>query len=212
MMVPAMASFSYQSTQSAFTTQATTTDALIVSALITFTAADLTTFGSVTDDEYLDPTLGVEFLAFNSAGATNEAFTVSGGTLDTQDAGSIEVIFPASTYGLAFNFTTTYTYDNLCVDASPSSFSTCDSGGTFITSGGSGFIGALNDNPLATLTTLWLHPASGGNADTDIQSFEIATMGDSSSAPETSTMLSLGIGLILLGALRHWRRVAGRSE
>ena len=144
--IPAKASLSFEASQSTFTNQATTTDGLVVSSLFTFTGS-LTQFGSVANDEYIDLTTGVEFIAFNGTGTANKAFApISGGDLNTvaSQGDAIEVILPAGTYWLAFNFTTVFSSgDNLCVDTTVSGCS----GGAFIAQNGSGFVGTLNDNP-----------------------------------------------------------------
>jgi hypothetical protein len=205
-VIPAKASLSFETSQSAFTNQATTIDGLVVSSLFTFTGT-LTEFGSVANDEYIDGTTGVEFIAFkgngSGTGITNEPFTLSGSNLNTRlsQGDAIEVILPAATYGLAINFTSSVqvTY---CMDLSSATFSTCD-GSAFILAGASGFLGTLSDNPtLATLTTIWLHPASSGSPAVDLQSFQIAT---EASVPDAATMLTLGSGLILI-ALQLRRR------
>jgi hypothetical protein len=207
----AHATTSYQSSQTSFASQATTTDGLTLSSLITFTAANLTTINGIacgcTDDEYIDPTTGIEFLAFNGSGSGNVAFgSVAAGVLTTQ-AGlgdSIEVIFPTPVdYGFAFNFTTAYTYETFCIDPT-TSFSTCASGGTTITSGNSGFIGAINST--APLTAVWLALNESGSAGTDLQSFEVA---NPAATPEGPTMLLIGPGLI---GLLFYRRRRQRLE
>jgi hypothetical protein len=211
----ARGSTTYQGSQLTFASQATTTDGLTLSSLITFTGTLTELAGtSVPGDEYLDPTTGVEFLAFNGAGMANVAFaSVSGGKLSTQNGDAIEVIFPSGVdYGFAFNFTTAYSFETLCVDASPASFPSC-AGSAFITSGNSGFIGALNDNPTpaAPLVSLWLHPQSAG-PDTDLQSFEVATQAAGPPAvPETRTMLLIGSGLILIHQLRRRQKKNGTA-
>jgi hypothetical protein len=211
-VVPAGASLSYQSSQTTFSNQATVTDDLTLSSLITFTGV-LSQFGSVANDEYVDPTTGVEFIAFNSNGTANKAFSsVSGGVLSTalNQGDTIEVILPAGVYGVAANFTTAFPSGvTLCMDPTSASFSSCDSGGTFIVDGGSGFVGTLNDNPTpAPMTTIWLNPEGGSEAGTDLQSFEIATQGDAE-APEVATMLMLGSGLIFIALLRRRTRLFG---
>jgi hypothetical protein len=203
----ARASLTYQSSQATFTNQATVTDALTVSSLITFTGS-FSEFGTVNNDEYIDPLTGVEFIAFNASGTTNKAFaSVSGGVLNTaaSQGDSIEVILPAGTYGLAFDFTTVFpSGETLCADVVVSS---CASGGTFVTQNASGFIGGLNDNPTpAPVTAIWLHPIN--SAGTDLIDFEIATQGSQSdTAPDPATMLTLGSGLVLLALLRRRTRL-----
>lgn len=191
------------------------TDGLTLSSLITFTAGNLTTTaGGPTNDEYLDPTTGIEFLAFDGSGTTNEAFaSVASGVLNTvaSSGDTIEVIFPTGVdYGFAFNFTTAYSSGvDFCVDTSPGTFGACSSGGTYIGQNGAGFIGALNDYmaPPAPLTAVWLNPDPGFSimAGTDLQSFEVATQaGDD--APEGSTNLLIGSGLIGIYLLHRRRR------
>ena len=195
----------YYSSQSTFENQATVTDVLTVSSLITFTGT-LSEFGSVLNDEYIDPLTGVEFIAFDSTGTTNKAFTVSGGDLNTPSGDSIEVILPAGTYGIGAYFTTTASNgETVCMDPTPSVFSSCSSGGTFIANGGSGYVGTLNDNPTpAPMTTIWLNQLTSSNI--DLTSFEIATQGESQ-APDPATWLTLGSGLILVAALRRRTRL-----
>jgi hypothetical protein len=213
-VVPACASLTYQASQTSFSNQATVTDGLTLTSLITFTGT-LTELPSTTaNDEYIDPTTGVEFLAFNSTGTTHKAFaSVSGGDLNlpASSGDSIEVILPTGTYGFAANFTTTFSpYESLCMDVSTSTFSTCASGGTVTFANTSGFVGTLDDNPTpATFTTIWLHPQSSGSAGTDLQSFEIAELpaDPSSGAPDPATMLTLGAGLIFLALLRRRPRL-----
>jgi hypothetical protein len=205
--IPARASLSFEASQSTFTNQATTTDGLVVSSLFTFTGS-LTQFGSVANDEYIDSTTGVEFIAFNGTGTANKAFApISGGDLNTvaNQGDAIEVILPAGTYGLAFNFTTAFSSgDNLCVDTTVSGCS----GGAFIAQNGSGFVGTLNDNPTPDmLTTIWMHPTT--SAGTNLQSFETATQ-TQDSAPDAGTMFTLGSGLILI-ALKLRRYKNSRS-
>jgi hypothetical protein len=203
----ARGSTTYQASQISFASQATT-DGLTLSSLITFTGT-LSEVGGVANDAYLDPTTGVEFLAFNQSGSANVAFaSVSGGTLNTVQLGdAIEVVLPSGVdYGFAFNFTTTYSpLETLCVDTSlPGS---CASGGTSIGPGGSGFVGALSAAPLVSL---WLH--TGGSADTDLQSFEIGTQAAGPPAvPETRTMLLIGSGLILIHQLRRRQKKNGTT-
>ncbi len=203
----ARATITYQANQSTFANQATMTDGLTLSSLITFTGT-LTTVGGVSNDAYIDAATGVEFLAFNQTGSSNVAFaSVSGGILNTVPGlgDAIEVIFPSGVdYGFGFNFTTAYSFETLCVDTSPASFGNCASNGTTITSGNSGFIGALNDNPApGALVSVWLHPYNNGSADTDLQSFEIGTQASAPSVPETRTMFLIGSGLILIHQLRR---------
>jgi PEP-CTERM motif-containing protein len=211
-IVPARASLTYQASQTSFSNQATVTDGLTLTSLITFTGT-LSEFGSVTNDEYIDPTTGVEFIAFNGTGTTNKSFTVSGGDLNlpASSGDSIKVILPTGTYGFAANFTTTFSpYESLCMDVSTSTFSTCASGGTVTFANTSGFVGTLDDNPTpATFTTIWLHPQSSGSAGTDLQSFEIAELpaDPSSGVPDPATMLTLGAGLIFLALLRRRPRL-----
>jgi hypothetical protein len=211
----ARASVTYQASQSSFASQATTGDGLTLSSLITFTGG-LTEVGGVANDAYLDPTTGVEFLAFNGSGSGHVAFaSASGGILNTVSGlgDAIEVVFPSGIdYGFAFNFTTTSSFETVCVDTSPATFGNCASNGTTITSGNSGFIGALNDNPtLAPLVSLWIHPQSGA-PDTDLQSFEIGTQADAPPAvPETRTMLLIGSGLILIHQLRRRQKKNGTA-
>jgi hypothetical protein len=203
----ARATITYSASQAAFGTQATVTDGLTLSSLITFTAANLTTINGVacgcSDDEYIDPTTGLEFLAFNGSGTTNEAFaSVTAGVLYTaaNSGDSIEVIFPTGLDdGFAFNFTTTRnTGDTLCVGTSVGGCNGSNFAGQF----GSAFIGALNDNPtLAPLTVVWL--TTPGSADTDLQSFEVATQAP---VPEGPTNLLLGSGLSALYWLYRRRR------
>jgi hypothetical protein len=202
----ARASITYSTTQANFNNKATTNDGLTVSSPITFTGA-LTELGGsgVADDEYIDPTTGVEFLAFNSSGSSNVAFaSVTSGVLNTQAGlgSSIEVIFPTGVdYGFAFNFTTAWSGgENLCIDPN-TTFNSCASGGTYIASGGSGFIGAINDNPTpAPLTSVWLALSASGSAGTDLQNFEVAGV------PEGSTNLLIGSGLIGIYLLHRRRR------
>jgi len=206
----ARGSITYQTSQASFTTQATVTDDLTVSSLITFTGT-LTELAGVANDEYIDPTTGIEFLAFSQSGSTHEAFaSTSGNVLQTAAGDSIEVIFPSSVdYGFAFNFTTTSTFETLCVDTSTGSFGTCASGGTTITSGNSGFIGALNDNPTpAALVSLWLHPQGGADDETSLQSFDVATQ----DTPETATKVLIGSGLIVINLLRRRRKTREKAR
>jgi hypothetical protein len=199
--IPARASLTYYSSQSTFENQATVTDALTVSSLITFTGT-LSEYGSVANDEYIDLTTGVEFIAFNGTGTTNKAFTVSGGVLNTPAGDTIEIILPAGTYGVGTYFTTTDSNgETVCMDPTTSVFNSCYSGGTFIPNGGSGYVGTLNDNPTpATMTTIWLNQLTSGNI--DLTSFEIATQGESQT-PDPGTWLTLGAGLILIAGLRR---------
>jgi hypothetical protein len=202
-MVPARASLTFQTTSTTFTTDADN-DGLTVSS-----AND---FGSVSGATYTDMTTGVEFLAFSGNGSTAETFLTTSGELETANgsADSIEVMFPTGVYGFAINFTTPSNSGlNLCVDPN-TTFSNCDSGGTFVTQNGSAFIGTINDNPTPAqqVTTLWLHNEGGSNAGIDITSYEIATeesMGGGE-APECTTLTSLGTGLIGLAALRRRKR------
>jgi hypothetical protein len=214
----ARGSITYQTSQANFTSQATVTDGLTVSSLITFTGALTELAGSgVANDEYIDLTTGVEFLAFSSNGLTHEAFaSVSGGILNTAagQGDSIEVMFPSGVdYGFAFNFTTaSSTGDNLCVDTSTATFSTCASGGTSIAQNGSGFIGALNDSPTpAPLVAVWLHPQSGSPG-TDLQSFDVATQSQTSDTPEARTMVLIGSGLIVINLLRRRQKTRGMAR
>lgn len=211
----ARATITYSASQAAFGPQATVTDGLTLSSLITFTGALCSTAGTcangVIGDEYIDPTTGLEFLAFNGSGTTNEAFaSVTDGVLYTaaNQGDAIEVIFPTGVdYGFAFNFTTTSSGDNLCIDTSSASFNSCPSGPTFVMSGNSGFIGALNDSPTpAPLTAVWLALSASGSAATDLQSFEVATQSAQTATPEGSTSLLIGSGLIALTFLRRRRR------
>jgi hypothetical protein len=203
---PAQATISYYSSSSSFASDAST-DSLTTSSTITFTGS-LSQFGSVANDEYVDLTTGTEFIAFNSTGTANEAFSIpSGGDLDTpaSSGDAIEVVLPTGTYGFGINFSTSYpTGETLCMDSSPGTFSSCASGGVFVTSTGSSFTGVIDD---AGVTTLWLHPLSG-NPGTNLTGFEIATQGSSSSeAPEAGTLLTLGSGLVGLGLVRKRIRV-----
>lgn len=200
----------YQSSSSSFTTEAVTTDGLTLSGLITFTASGLTTVAGVTDDEYVDSADGIEFFAFGSNGTTHESFTVSDGTLYTSGGDSIEIVFTSPIYGFGFNFTTTFSSgDNLCEGTAEGGGGNCD-GNVFISENGSGFMGALNDNPLpaATLPTLWLYPLATA-ADTDIESYEF---GSEASTPEAGTMLTLGSGLVLISLLRRRARRARQGS
>jgi len=199
-VVPARASLTFESSQTSFAMEAGN-DGLSLSSLITF--------GSVSGDEYIDPTTGVEFFAFNSGGSTSESFlTTSSGELETTPGlgDSIEVVFPSTVIGFAFNLTTASGNETLCVDLSPATFSTCANGGT----PAPGFAGVINESPLATLPTLWLHPLAGGSAATDVISFEVAIQSDDMSAPDVATFLSLGSGLILVACVRRRgrRRIA----
>src|SRR5271167_5011694 len=82
--IPARATISYQTTQTAFYNEATTINGLTVSpSLITFSGSNLTEVAGVANDAYLDPTTGIEFLAFNSTGTTHVAFAVTSGVLTT---------------------------------------------------------------------------------------------------------------------------------
>lgn len=207
-MVPARASLTYQASQTSFSNQATVTDGLTLTSLITFTGT-LSEVSGVANDEYVDPTTGVEFLAFSSNGTTHKAFaSVSGGDLNlpASSGDSIEVILPVTTYGFAANFTTTFSpYESLCMDVSTSTFNTCASGGTVTLANTSGFVGTLDDNPTPSpFTTIWLHPQSSGSAGTDLQSFELGTQDP---APDPATMLTLGAGLIFLALLRRRPRL-----
>lgn len=209
----ARATITYQTSLATFGTQASVTDGLTVSSPITFAGA-LTETAGVANDEYIDPTTGVEFIAFNGSGTTNEAFaSVTGGVLNTVAASgdTIEVLLPTSVdYGFGFNFTTAY-YEgvSLCVGTGPATFGNCLSGGTYIAQNGSGFVGAINDYlaPPAPLTAVWLNPQSGFSspAGTDLQSFEVATEA-ADTTPEGSTNLLIGSGLIGLYWLRRRRR------
>jgi hypothetical protein len=209
-IVPAHASLTYycsngcNGTTAQFTTQATVTDSLSLSSLIDFTGT-LTQFGSIANDEYIDAITDVEFIAFNSTGTTNKAFTVSGGNLNlpTGLGYSIEVILPADTYGIGINFTTAFSNgDTQCLDPTTSAFSSCASGGTFIANGGSGFVSALNDNPTpAPFTTIWLNAQNAGSgASPNLESFEIVTQAET---PEAATGLTLGAGLVLISLLHR---------
>ena len=215
-VVPAHASLTYycssgcSGTTSQFTTQATVTDGLALTSLINFTGG-LSQFGTVANDEYIDLTTGVEFIAFNSTGTANEPFaSVTGGILYNVAGDSLEVILPADTVGIAANFTTTNSGGlNLCVDPTQATLSNCDSNGTFIANGGSGFAGALNDNPSpAPLASIWLSPTSGG-ADIDLKNFEIASQASEGEAPDAATGLTLGAGL-LPGRHRRSRSLGAR--
>jgi hypothetical protein len=220
LVTPARASLTYYCTNgcgnpaSDFATEATVTDGLVLTSLIDFTGT-LSQFGTVANDEYIDSTTGVEFIAFNSNGTANETFSVSGGQLNTvaDNGDTIEIILPADTYGVAVNFTTTFpSGETLCMDPSTATLSSCDSGGTHIASGGSGFVGTLNDNPTpATMTTIWLNPLNDGSADTNLTSFEIATQASESEAPDAATGLTLGTGLVLISLL-HRRTRSLRSR
>ncbi len=217
LVAPAHASLTYYCSSgcakpaSDFATEATVTDGLTLSSLIDFTGS-LSQSGTVANDEYIDPFTGVEFIAFNSTGTANEPFApVSGGVLYSNAGDSIEIILPADTVGIAVNFTTTYSGGlNLCVDPTQSTLSSCDSGGTFIANGGSGFAGALNDSPAPVpLASLWLSPTSGG-ADIDLKNFETAY---EAPVPEAATGLTLGSGLILISLLyRRARLLASRKR
>lgn len=203
-VIPARASLTYQSSASTFDNQVTVTDGLTLGTAITFTSADLKTTGTVTDDEYLDTTDGIEFIAFNSSGTANEAFTVSGGTLHTASGSgdAIEIIFTnPSIDGLGVTFTTTWSNgDNLCEGTTNGSCA----GNVYVSENGSGFMGALNDSPLpaTSLPTLWLHTDTG-SADTDLESFVLA---EPQAAPEVRTMLMMGFGLVAIGLLHRRRR------
>ncbi len=201
----ARANITYYSSSSSFASDAST-DSLTASSPITFTGS-LSQFGSVNNDEYVDLTTGTEFIAFNSTGTANEAFSaLSGGDLDTpaNSGDTIEVVLPTGSYGFGVNFSTSFpSGETLCIDYSPGTFSSCASNGVFVSSTGSSFAGVINT---AGLTTLWLNALSG-NPGTNLQSFEIATEGSSSSAPEAGTLLTLGSGLVALGAARKRIRV-----
>jgi hypothetical protein len=210
----ARATITYQTSLATFGTQASVTDGLTVSSPITFTGSLCSTAPScangVIGDEYVDTTTGIEFLAFNGSGSSNVAFaSVTGGVLNTT-AGlgdSIEVIFPTSVdYGFAFNFTTAWSFETFCIDTT-TAFSNCASGGTSISSGNSGFIGAINDNSTpAFMPTIWLALGTSGSAGTDIQSFEVATQSAQSAVPEGPTNLLIGSGLSALYWLHRRRR------
>ena len=206
--IPARATISYQTTQTAFYNEATTIDGLTVSpSLITFSGSNLTEVAGVANDEYLDPTTGIEFLAFNSFGTTHVAFAVTSGVLTTPNSGDvIEVIFPSGIDGFAFNFTTTYTYETLCIDSSTGTFGSCASGGTTVVPPSSVFIGAINEGPLTTLPSLWLHSQSGA-ANTDLQNFEVGAQAET---PEVATMVLIGTGLVAIkfaGSMRRRREL-----
>jgi|HubBroStandDraft_1064217.scaffolds.fasta_scaffold219639_1 hypothetical protein len=208
----AQATISYQASQPSFSTKATVTDGLILSSLITFTAGNLTTINAIacgcSDDEYIDPTTGIEFLAFNGSGTSNVAFaSVTGGVLNTaaNQGDSIEVIFPTGVdFGFGFTFATTFSSgDNLCVGTT---LGNC-SDNPFASQSGSAFVGALNDNPTPTsLSAIWLFPLNGASPNTDIQSFEVATQTTQSATPEVPTLILIGAGLVVFRLLRRRRR------
>ncbi len=206
---PAQASLSYQTSESSFSNRATVTDGLTLSSLITFTSADLMTVGGVTDDEYVDITDGIEFFAYNSNGTTPESFTVSNGTLYAGDGDSIEIVFTsASIDGFGFSFTTTASSDNLCEGLNVGGGGNC-SNNVFISNGGTGFMGALNDSalPATSLPTLWLYPLTS-SPDTDLEGYYLA--GPADEAPEGGTLITLGCGLVVVGTMRMRKGRGGR--
>jgi hypothetical protein len=211
--VPAKATFTYSNstTQTAVTIEATT-DGLTVSSLIDFTTAlmELASTSSI-NDEYVDATTGVEFLALNSTGGANDSFSPSspagavptGGLLKGNTLGDvIEVIFPSTVYGFAFNVTSS-SFVQVCVDTSVATLANCASGGDSVNGGSSALISVFNDGgSLSPLPTLYIHPGSQSNSDA-LQSFEVASQ---AATPESASMILIGMGLVAIRALAVIRK------
>jgi hypothetical protein len=204
LVIPAHATFSFQSDVGSFDAAAS---ALTLSAVTSFTVGNLV---ATTPFGYDDPSTSVDFLDTASNGVTARAFTVSGTALLQHAAGDlIEIILPSAVYAFAGTFVSSDSFNqNTCVEPGRSTFSTgtCDSA-TNVT-GTNTFIGITSD---VAFSTIWLGPGSGGDK-LEIVNFQVGTPGSMEGTPEVGTMLALGSGLILLGLFRRQLRRFGSGS
>ena len=174
---------------------------------------------SFSGSDYTDSTSAAQFLGFTGTNGTglDQMVVTTGTTVLDQSTGNafIEIIdIPANTYAVGVNISSTGS-GFFCAQANVTSFSTsnCENGspsgtGTVYVSSSSNvqFMGVMSsDTPI---TNFWIG-STGASAPLQINSFELFT--EDASAPETSTFLLLGSGLILLGGFRRYRRGAALS-
>lgn len=220
-IVPAQASLSFNTGDSGSGSLTTAISNWNTATGLAYASDDFTFTGSTsgTPATYTDATTGVVFTGYAGSGSggsvvtgSQTSLTVSSGTLVDSSAPAIIKItgFAANTSDFAFEFKTAFAGTGLfCIGVNESSFSesgACDE--TFSMSAGStGFVGIVDTS--AAISTLWIGPLNGQAQTIALQNF-YAPSADSAT-PETSTLLMLGAGLILLGMFRAKRPAAARS-
>ena len=169
-----------------------------------------------TPSTYTDALSDALFGGFKLSGGANGAtdnLAISGTALQqTTSGGIIEISdFPTSVYafGAEFALTSYLPGSGFCFEVNQSSYnqsSNCDNTFAILSSGDVAFVGVVSSVPI---TSIWVGPSANQTETIQINNFDIP--GQDDSAPEGSTMVLLGSGLILLGAIRFRKRVWARS-
>jgi hypothetical protein len=212
LVIPARASLSFytgtEPATSAISSFDTSAAGLSLSALSTFASGNL----SGTPDIYIDPATGAEFFGFAFTSGSNgaaDSLGVWSTVLDQNNSGGIiEITLPANTFAFAADIGTISGLGGYCVGVNEPGFNTGSECDESFSAGGSNtaFIGLVDTVPI---TNIWIGPLTTGaysSETTKILDFEIGTEG--STTPDAPTLVTMGGGLMLLGALR-WRRRRG---
>jgi PEP-CTERM motif len=166
--------------------------------------------GTFTGVEYDDPISGAQFLDFSdNSGVQGAAANLSiGGTiLHASTGGIIEILLPLNTLAIQINVSATGSGSTFCLDTVAAySAPGCDVGQQVSGPLDVEFLGVTNG---AAFSKIWVGPSSSSPgviaaSTIAINSFQIFT--DQAPVPEASTMLLIGLGLIVLHLFHRRRR------
>ena len=167
-------------------------------APITFSA------GGLSSGVYTDGT-GTGFTGYSNATNTDN-LTLSGTALAQTINGpnsGIQINLPTNTYAFAMIITTVSGFGSPFVELNDRILNNSNYSMVVPSGGTPEFFGFLSDTAISSLFIG--NMGAGGNV--QINSFELGSAGGGSSAPETSSVVLLGSGLMVLGFLRRRRRI-----
>jgi hypothetical protein len=168
---------------------------------ITFSAGGLAS-GIYTDGS------GTGFTGYsNSSTATTDSLTLNGAALAQTTNGKysgIQITLPSNTYAFAMILSTVSNFGDQAVEVNGLNLDAAN----FVVgvpSGGTQFFGFLSDTPI---TSIFVGNTDNFSGKLQINSFELGESGGGGSdTPETSSLVSIGTGLVFCGLLRRRGRI-----
>jgi PEP-CTERM motif len=200
--LPANATLSFSNGSGGATsfTNALTSESLTLVGPITFSGSG--------GGEYSDHTTGINFFDDNNSGVNADTFSISAGVLVEQIPGDVFGITLPSNI-LAFETTVavqTGNFASLCIGPGGVFGGTCTSPPDYsadaVLAGSPEVLTAIQSAAPGGSWTIFIAGGTAGNGKLGLASFEV---GELSTAPEPSTTLLLGGGLVLTGLLRRVR-------
>lgn len=216
-IVPGQASLTFYTGDSGGGTLTTAVSNWNTATGLTYLSGDLNFSGSLSGSPatYLDATTDLLFAGYTGTGSggstvnsTQNSLTLVSTTLKQANTPPIIEItgFAPGTTSFAFEYQTNLSNGTFCIGVNVTSFNesgNCDGQFGVALSTSTGFVGVTSSVPI---TSVWLGPTYDQTETLSIVNFDAP-----SAAPEASTMLLLGGGLVLVGLLRYRRRTGEQS-